>query len=168
MTNQKTNEELKEMSIYVYREGNGSVPKGWDFVRVDSNKKTGYYAETYKKGKEIAIAYRGSDINWEKGIFEAGKDISNDTRMLGMLKPEQLADAKNTYNEVKKSLSKFKNCPHRTFSGRQFEPDGFSRNRRKSSYIQCFRNRKNSLTKRFFKGRTTVIEYHKLRKPRFY
>ena len=103
MTNKKVNEELKEMSIYVYCDGNGNIPKGWDFVRVDSNKKTGYYAETYKKGNEIAIAYRGSDINWKKGIFEAGKDISNDTKMLGMLKPEQLADAKNTYNEVKKS-----------------------------------------------------------------
>ena len=40
MTNSKLNEELKEMSIYVYGEGDGSIPNGWDIVRVDSNKKT--------------------------------------------------------------------------------------------------------------------------------
>lgn len=102
MTNTRLNEELKEMSIYVYSDGNGSIPKGWDFVRVDSNKKTGYYAETYKKGKEIAVVYRGTDFT--KGFDEIKKDaVSSDLRMLGMLKPEQLADAKNTYNEVKKT-----------------------------------------------------------------
>ena len=102
MTNSKLNEELKEMSIYVYSDGNGSIPNGWDIVRVDSNKKTGYYAETYKKGKEIAVVYRGTDFT--KGFDEIKKDVvSSDLKMLGLLKPEQLADAKNTYNEVKKS-----------------------------------------------------------------
>lgn len=100
MKNTKTHEDLKELSIYVYNEGQGTMPEGWDFVRVDSNDKTGYYTEVYKKGKEVAIIYRGTDICWEK-IYETSKDfIGSDLRLGGMLELKQLEDARNTYNEV--------------------------------------------------------------------
>lgn len=61
MKNTKTHEDLKELSIYVYNDSTAKLPKGWNLVRKDSNNKTGFYSETYKKGKEIAIVYRGTD-----------------------------------------------------------------------------------------------------------
>lgn len=102
MTNTKLNEELKEMSVYVYQDGKGSIPAGWKLIRKDENKQNGYYSETYKKASQIAVIYRGTDM--EKGFNEKRKDvISSDLKMLRVIEPEQLADAKNTYNEVKKT-----------------------------------------------------------------
>lgn len=95
MKNTKTHEDLKEMSIFVYRDGNGSIPSGWKLVRTDSNDKTGYYAETYKQGKDIAIIYRGS--NSAKDYF------GSDLQMGKMIEPEQSNDARNTYNEIKQA-----------------------------------------------------------------
>lgn len=101
MKNTKTHEDLKELSIYVYNDGQGTMPEGWDIVKVDTNKKTGYYAEVYKKGKEVAIIYRGTDVDIYKGIKETSRDFSNDLRMGGMLEPKQTADAKGTFQAIK-------------------------------------------------------------------
>ena len=101
MKNTKTHEDLKELSIYVYNDGQGIMPEGWDIVKVDTNKKTGYYAEVYKKGKEVAIIYRGTDVDIYKGIKETTRDFGNDLRMGGMLEPKQTADAKGTFQAIK-------------------------------------------------------------------
>lgn len=101
MKNTKTHEDLKELSIYVYNDGQGTMPEGWDIVKVDTNKKTGYYAEVYKKGKEVAIIYRGTDVDIYKGIKETTRDFGNDLRMGGMLEPKQTADAKGTFQAIK-------------------------------------------------------------------
>lgn len=103
MKNTKTHEDLKEMSICVYNDGNGKIPDGWKLVSTDSNNKTGYYSETYKKGKEIAIVYRGTDSGWHH-LKENAKDFfGSDIKMAGMLEPNQLKDAQNTYNEIKQA-----------------------------------------------------------------
>lgn len=103
MKNTKTHEDLKEMSIYVYNDGNGKIPDGWKLVSTDSNNKTGYYSETYKKGKEIAIVYRGTDLSFTS-FLETGKDFfGSDLQMAADLSPAQLKDARNTYNAIKQS-----------------------------------------------------------------
>lgn len=104
MKNTKTHEDLKELSIYVYNDGKGTIPEGWDIVKVDTNKKTGYYADVYKKGKEVAIIYRGTDLDIHKGIGETGKDvIGSNWKMLNSKEPAQLKYARNTYKDVAKS-----------------------------------------------------------------
>ena len=102
MKNTKINDELKELSIFVYRNGKGSIPQGWKLIKTDSNSQTGYYSETYKNGKEIAIIYRGTDLDIKKGIGAIEKDvIGSDLRMGGMLEPKQTADAKGTFQAIK-------------------------------------------------------------------
>lgn len=101
MNENKFNEDLKQMSVYVYKNGNGKIPNGWKRVRTDSNDKTGYYAEAYKKDREIIIVYRGTDK--EKGANEFLKDfIKSDVPMGANLSFAQLKDAQNTYNSVAK------------------------------------------------------------------
>ena len=104
MRNLKLDNDLKEMSIYVYNDGKGTIPDGWDIVKVDENKKSGYYAEVYKKGKDIALIYRGTDVDIRKGIQETKKDfIDSDIKMFRRLEPDQLKDAQNTYKEIKRT-----------------------------------------------------------------
>ena len=102
MKNTKTHEDLKELSIYVYNDSTAKLPKGWNLVRKDSNNKTGFYSETYKKGKEIAIVYRGTDQYSFK--FPEMKDFwGGDVPMDAGFSPAQLKDARNTYNAIKQS-----------------------------------------------------------------
>lgn len=104
MRNLKLDNDLKEMSIYVYNDGKGTIPDGWDIVKVDENKKSGYYAEVYKKGKDIALIYRGTDVDIRKGIQETKKDLfDSDIKMFRGLEPDQLKDAQNTYKEIKRT-----------------------------------------------------------------
>lgn len=100
MRDPKLDEDLKQMSIYVYQNGNGKIPDGWELIRADSNDKTGYYAEVYKNGGEIAVVYRGTDA--DKSLFEGAKDFFIGDLPLGAgFRSGQIQDARDTFDNIK-------------------------------------------------------------------
>lgn len=99
MRDPKLDEDLKQMSIYVYQNGNGKIPDGWELIRADSNDKTGYYAEVYKNGGEIAVVYRGTD---QKQFLPDAKDFFIGDLPMGVGFPSgQIQDARDTFDNIK-------------------------------------------------------------------
>lgn len=111
MPNIEFNKELQKFSQHVYGNGKSQSPQGWIQISQKANQKTGFYAETYVKGKELVIVFRGTDT--QRGIKEFAYDVSNDMDLyLGDL-PYQAVDAREYYNEVKKEFKDY----HITFTG---------------------------------------------------
>ena len=98
------NEDLKELSIYVYQNGKQSMPEGWQKIYTCENPKSGFYGEAYKKGDEIAVVYRGTDF--ESGIEPFKKDlIGGDIPMARTKIPEQYNDALKMYKDIESKYS---------------------------------------------------------------
>lgn len=97
MTNQKNDtryhEVLKQASIYVYHGQNAQLPADYRIIDKAENKKNGFYAEAYSNGKDIIIAYRGT---------EGGFDIQNDIAMAKKNIPAQASDAISFHDKIQR------------------------------------------------------------------
>ena len=87
----KYHEILKQTSIYAYRKDNSKPPAGYKVIDSVDNKNNGFHAEVLSNGKDIIIAYRGTD--------EMG-DIKNDAAMARNRLPAQATDAIAVYDKV--------------------------------------------------------------------
>ena len=98
MTNRKNDtryhEILKQASIYVYHNGNAQLPAGYRIINKAENKKNGFYAEAYSNGKDIIIAYRGTD--------DINSDGNNDVAMIKTKIPNQAADAIAFHDKIQR------------------------------------------------------------------
>ena len=57
----KYHEVLKQAAIYSYHEEGSYPPVGYRVIDFSENKNTGFYADVLSNGKNIIIAYRGTD-----------------------------------------------------------------------------------------------------------
>ena len=87
----KYHEKLKQASIYVYHGGNAQLPLGYRVIDKAENTENGFYAEAYSNGKDIIIAYRGTD-DWQ--------DRMVDLDMVRSQLPSQCIDAVRFYDKV--------------------------------------------------------------------
>ena len=89
----KYHEVLKRAAIYSYRGKGSYLPAGYRVIDFAENKNTGFYADVLSDGKNIIIAYRGT---------ESGQDIRNDVAMAKSKIPAQTTDALKIYDKVKR------------------------------------------------------------------
>ena len=87
----KYHEKLKQASIYVYHGENAQLPLGYRVIDKAENTENGFYAEAYSNGKDIIIAYRGTD-DWQ--------DVMVDLDMVRSQLPSQCIDAVRFYDKV--------------------------------------------------------------------
>lgn len=94
----KFDNELKALSMGVYKGNEKSIPKDWIKVSEYDNSKTGFHGETFYKNGKVVIAMRGTD--------EVVKDlIKEDIGHLAMKQlPNQYVDAQKFYEKVKKDF----------------------------------------------------------------
>lgn len=96
MSNDKLHNDLKQLSAYVYRDGETQIPDGWISVTSEQDKKNGFYAETFYKDGQVAVVYRGSDDakDWAGSNLAMGADIQ----------PAQKVDAERFYENAKEAF----------------------------------------------------------------
>lgn len=89
----KKHEELKKLCVYSYKKG-GKLPDGYVelFPKTGDN---GFFATVVKKGNNIIIVYRGTELDDKN-------DLKDDVNMLINKLPTQYKDAINLYDEVSK------------------------------------------------------------------
>ena len=88
--------EMKALSMGVYKGNEKSIPKDWIKVS-EYDKKSGFHGETFYKNGKVVIAIRGTEK-------EDKKDWNNDIK-LGMKNlPNQYADAQKFYEKVRKDF----------------------------------------------------------------
>lgn len=89
--------EMKALSLGVYKDNKNSIPKDWVRFSERDNESTGFHAETFYKKGAVVISFRGTDDY--KDLFE------NDFLQMGRNKlPNQYVDAINYYNEIQKTF----------------------------------------------------------------
>ena len=99
MTNRKQDtkyhEVLKQAAIYSYHKPGNYPPAGYRVIDFAQNKNNGFYADVLSDGKNIIIAYRGTDK-----LFD--HDGKNDIDMAKSKIPAQAIDAIRIYDKVKR------------------------------------------------------------------
>lgn len=93
-TQKQFDNEMKALSIGVYKGNEKSIPKDWIKVS-EYDKKSGFHGEAFYKNRKVVIAMRGTD---DKG------DLANDINMAKKKLPNQYADAQKFYEKVKKDF----------------------------------------------------------------
>ncbi|MBR1424814.1 DUF2974 domain-containing protein [bacterium] len=93
-TQKQFDNEMKALSIGVYKGNEKSIPKDWIKVS-EYDKKSGFHGEAFYKNGKVVIAMRGTD---DKG------DLANDINMAKKKLPNQYADAQKFYEKVKKDF----------------------------------------------------------------
>ncbi len=89
--------EMKALSLGVYKDNKNSIPKDWVRFSERDNESTGFHTETFYKKGAVVISFRGTDDY--KDLFE------NDFLQMGRNKlPNQYVDAINYYNEIQKTF----------------------------------------------------------------
>ena len=107
MKNNKLNNDIIQLSGYIYKNDSNKKPNNWKIIAIKENKKTGFYAEVFKNGNEIAIIYKGTDVPSKNSIsFNILSDSFQDNFLnnlpMGASKfPIQVNDARELYNEIK-------------------------------------------------------------------
>ena len=96
-TQKQFDNEMKALSIGVYKGNEKSIPKDWIKVS-EYDKKSGFHGEAFYKDGKVVIAMRGTD--------EFVNDfIKEDIRHLAKKKlPNQYADAQKFYEKVRKDF----------------------------------------------------------------
>lgn len=94
--------EMKALSLGVYKDNKNSIPKDWFRFSERDNESTGFHAETFYKKGTVVISIRGTDLT-------SSQDLSNDFGMWKNHKiPSQYVDAINYYNEIQKMFPRSK------------------------------------------------------------
>ncbi len=91
-SNLKFDNEMKDLSMCVYKGNKKHKPKNWIKVS-EYNSNKGFHGETFYKDEMVVISFRGTEK--DKG------DIENDIRMGTKFLPSQYVDAHNFYLQVK-------------------------------------------------------------------
>ena len=98
MTNRKNDtkyhEVLKQASVYVYHGQNAQLPAGYRVIDKAKNKENGFYAEAYSNGRDVIIAYRGTD--------DLNSDGYSDAAMIKTKIPNQAADAIAFHDKIQR------------------------------------------------------------------
>lgn len=95
MTNQEIEKHkiLKQAALYSYNVNTKEIPQGYNLIVINTYK-SGFYGCALKKGNDIIIAYRGTELN----DFD---DIINDLTMLLKKIPAQENEALELYDYIK-------------------------------------------------------------------
>lgn len=93
-TQKQFDNEMKSLSIGVYKGNEKSIPKGWIKVS-EYDKKSGFHGEAFYKDGEVVIAMRGTNDK---------DDLANNIDMAKKKLPNQYADAQKFYEKVKKDF----------------------------------------------------------------
>lgn len=94
-TNQKRfDNEMKSLSVGVYKGNEISIPKDWIKVS-EYDKKSGFHGEAFYKDGKVVIAMRGTNDK---------DDLANDVDMAKKKLPNQYADAQKFYEKVRKDF----------------------------------------------------------------
>lgn len=94
-TNQKRfDNEMKSLSVGVYKGNEKSIPKDWIKVS-EYDKKSGFHGEAFYKDGKVVIAMRGTNDK---------DDLANDVDMAKKKLPNQYADAQKFYEKVRKDF----------------------------------------------------------------
>lgn len=88
--------EMKALSMGVYKGNEKSIPKDWIKVS-EYDKKSGFHGEAFYKNGKVVIAIRGTEKKDKK-------DWQNDIDMCMKKLPNQYADAQKFYEKVKKDF----------------------------------------------------------------
>lgn len=99
MNNKLLHQNLQQLSGNVYETGEYDIPWGWTKLKsydIDN----GFQANVYINGNDIAVVYRGTEINKRN---ENIKDIKTDVQMGLGLSPNQYTNADSVYKEIKKT-----------------------------------------------------------------
>lgn len=94
--------EMKSLSLGVYKDNKNSIPKDWVRFSERDNESTGFHAETFYKKGTVVISMRGTDP------FSYQDIILNDMAMSTNNLPIQYVDAINYYNEIQKMFPRSK------------------------------------------------------------
>ena len=99
MTNYKLHNDCKVLSEYVYKDNKPEKINDWKYSKTwyDSN---GFHSEVYKKGNNIIIVFRGTDV--ERGVKEGAKDMLSNAQMGARYLPNQMKNARKVYDIYKK------------------------------------------------------------------
>lgn len=90
--------EMKSLSLGVYKDNKNSIPKDWVRFSERDNESTGFHAETFYKKGTVVISMRGTDP------FSYQDIILNDMAMGTNNLPIQYIDAINYYNEIQQTF----------------------------------------------------------------
>ncbi len=93
-TQKQFDNEMKAISIGVYKGNEKSIPKDWINVS-EYDKKSGFHGEAFYKNGKVVIAMRGTDDK---------DDLANDIDMAKKKLPNQYADAQKFYEKVRKDF----------------------------------------------------------------
>jgi len=93
-TQKQFDNEMKSLSIGVYKGNEKSIPKGWIKVS-EYDKKSGFHGEAFYKDGKVVIVMRGTNDK---------DDLANDVDMAKKKLPNQYADAQKFYEKVKKDF----------------------------------------------------------------
>lgn len=94
--------EMKSLSLGVYKDNKNSIPKDWVRFSERDNESTGFHAETFYKKGTVVISMRGTDP------FSYQDIILNDMAMGTNNLPIQYIDAINYYNEIQQTFQNSK------------------------------------------------------------
>lgn len=90
--------EMKSLSLGVYKDNKNSIPKDWVRFSERDNESTGFHAETFYKKGTVVISMRGTYP------FSYQDIILNDMAMGTNNLPIQYIDAINYYNEIQQTF----------------------------------------------------------------
>lgn len=90
--------EMKSLSLGVYKDNKNPIPKDWVRFSERDNESTGFHAETFYKKGTVVISMRGTDP------FSYQDIILNDMAMGTNNLPIQYIDAINYYNEIQQTF----------------------------------------------------------------
>ena len=93
-TQKQFDNEMKILSIGIYKRNKKSIPKDWIKVS-EYDQKSGFHGEAFYKEGKVVIAMRGTDDK---------EDLVNDIDMAKKKLPNQYLDAQNFYEKVKKEF----------------------------------------------------------------
>ncbi len=97
----KYHEILKQAAIFSYRGKNAKLPEGYKVIETAQNERNGFYADVLSNGKDVVIAYRGTEVNYKEL-----QDLKSDIAMAKSKIPTQATDAIALYDRVKREHPK--------------------------------------------------------------
>lgn len=97
MTKFNLHNDCKILSECVYKDNKPKIINEWKYI-CSSQSTNGFYSEIYRKGNDIIIVFKGTDLS--RGIINFAKDSDDDIKMATMhLLPGQLKSARRVFND---------------------------------------------------------------------
>ena len=93
----------KKLCWQTYQERNNKNADGQQYVNSYSHQRSGYYSEVYRKGEDVILVIKGTDLN---SINEFCKDGYSDIQMGLRMLPDQMPDAEKSYIRLVQAYGK--------------------------------------------------------------